>query len=96
VVNLGGDADSTGAILGALAGAHFGVEAIPPRWLDGLQNREGIEARARALASKSTAGLEIPDLVATEHLLSQKEAACRAHLMTPTPNGGDLGANRRW
>ncbi len=34
VINLGGDSDTTGAILGALAGAHYGVGAIPERWLD--------------------------------------------------------------
>ena len=97
VVNLGGDADSTGAILGALAGAHFGVGSIPTRWLEGLQNREGIEARALALAQRSTVGIDIPDLVATEQALSAREAACRTYLMTHTPNanGGDLGANRR-
>src|SRR4029079_1636717 len=33
VVNMGGDADSAGAILGALAGAYYGAEAIPGRWL---------------------------------------------------------------
>ncbi len=97
VVNLGGDADSTGAILGALAGAHFGAKSIPDRWLEGLQNREGIEARALALANRSAEGIEIPNLVATEQALTAKEAACRSHLMTHTPNanGGDLGANRR-
>ena len=66
VVNLGGDADTAGAILGAMAGAYYGVDAIPTRWLDGLQNREGIESRAIALAQRSIAGLDIPDLVATE------------------------------
>jgi ADP-ribosyl-[dinitrogen reductase] hydrolase len=97
VVNLGGDADSTGAILGALAGAHYGAEAIPARWLEGLQNREGVEARALALAHRSTRGITIPDLVATEQALSAREAACRTDLMSHTPNanGGDLGANRR-
>ncbi len=97
VVNLGGDADSTGAILGALAGAHFGVASIPDRWLEGLQNREGIEARALALARRSADGIDIPDLVATEQALTARESACRSHLMTHSPNanGGDLGANRR-
>ena len=73
VVNLGGDTDTAGAILGAMAGAYYGVDAIPTRWLDGLQNREGVESRAIALAQRSIAGLDIPDLVATEHLLSRKE-----------------------
>lgn len=31
-VNQGGDADTTGAIAGALAGAYYGEEAIPARW----------------------------------------------------------------
>lgn len=31
-VNQGGDADTTGAIAGALAGAYYGEEAIPGRW----------------------------------------------------------------
>ncbi len=33
VVNRGGDADTTGAIAGMLAGAHYGMAAIPGRWL---------------------------------------------------------------
>lgn len=32
VVNRGGDADTTGAILGMLAGAYYGFEAIPEKW----------------------------------------------------------------
>ena len=31
-VNLGDDADTTGAIYGQIAGAHYGVEAIPAKW----------------------------------------------------------------
>lgn len=96
VINLGGDADSAGAILGALAGVHFGHAAIPDRWLAGLQNREGILARATALVRRSTAGLNIPDLVETERLLSEREAACREDLLTHRQGGGDLGANRRF
>ena len=32
VVNLGGDADTAGAVVGALAGAAYGLQAIPDRW----------------------------------------------------------------
>ena len=95
VVNLGGDADTAGAILGALAGTHYGYAAIPRLWLDGLQNREGIDLRACALARQSAEGLDIPDLVATERRLSESEGACRERLLALRQNDGDLGANRR-
>jgi ADP-ribosyl-[dinitrogen reductase] hydrolase len=36
VVNRGGDADTTGALAGQLAGAFYGVTAIPERWLKKL------------------------------------------------------------
>lgn len=39
-VNLGGDADTVGAVAGALAGARYGASAIPGRWLNVLQGRE--------------------------------------------------------
>ena len=39
VVNQGGDADTTGAIAGMIAGALYGLEAIPSRWLKKLDNR---------------------------------------------------------
>ena len=35
-VNLGDDADTTGAIYGQIAGAHYGAEAIPATWRDKL------------------------------------------------------------
>ncbi len=95
VVNLGGDTDTTGAILGALAGAYYGVATIPDRWLDGLQNHAAIDLRARALARRSAEGFDIPDLIGTERALSAQESACRERLLTHAQNGGDLGANRR-
>lgn len=36
IVNQGGDADSTGALGGMLAGAYYGSAAIPPEWLKRL------------------------------------------------------------
>jgi ADP-ribosyl-[dinitrogen reductase] hydrolase len=36
-VNLGGDADTVGACCGALAGAYWGLEAIPLRWRTALE-----------------------------------------------------------
>jgi ADP-ribosyl-[dinitrogen reductase] hydrolase len=37
VVNLGNDADTAGAVVGALAGTAYGLEAIPQRWRRALQ-----------------------------------------------------------
>ena len=58
VVNLGGDADSTGAILGALLGASYGIDAIPDRWLARLQNRDEqyVALLCRCLRSSSSFG----------------------------------------
>uniref|UniRef100_UPI00155D8CA8 ADP-ribosylglycohydrolase family protein n=1 Tax=Desulfosarcina cetonica TaxID=90730 RepID=UPI00155D8CA8 len=36
VVNQGGDADTTGAIAGMIAGAFYGIDGIPRRWLKRL------------------------------------------------------------
>jgi ADP-ribosyl-[dinitrogen reductase] hydrolase len=39
-INLGGDADTQGAVAGALAGARWGYSAIPQHWLQPLQGRD--------------------------------------------------------
>jgi ADP-ribosyl-[dinitrogen reductase] hydrolase len=39
-VNLGDDADSTGAVFGQLAGAYYGLQAIPPGWVEALWSHE--------------------------------------------------------
>ncbi len=48
-VSLGQDADTTGAVAGALAGAHWGVESIPERWLSLLQPRDELAELADRL-----------------------------------------------
>ncbi|MDX2167693.1 MAG: ADP-ribosylglycohydrolase family protein [Deltaproteobacteria bacterium] len=48
-VNLGDDADTTGAIYGQLAGALYGEEAIPTEWRKRLAKRDLIEHLAGAL-----------------------------------------------
>lgn len=47
-VNLGGDADTIGAIAGGLAGAYYGYNTIPQRWIDALP--QDIKARLDAFA----------------------------------------------
>lgn len=36
-VNLGGDSDSIGAVFGQIAGAYYGFEAIPSRWVNAVK-----------------------------------------------------------
>lgn len=55
IVNQGGDADTTGAIGGMLAGAYYGSAAIPRRWLKRLdrQIREEVVFSAERLVNAS-------------------------------------------
>ncbi|MCL4297620.1 MAG: ADP-ribosylglycohydrolase family protein [Anaerolineae bacterium] len=48
-VNLGDDADTTGAVYGQLAGAFYGINGIPDRWLEKLSHRQLIEQYAEKL-----------------------------------------------
>ena len=45
-VNLCGDADTIGAVCGQIAGAYYGYNAIPERWLESILKRELIEEKA--------------------------------------------------
>lgn len=49
-VNLGDDADTTGAVYGQIAGAYYGVDAIPPEWRARLARRDVLERFAERLA----------------------------------------------
>jgi ADP-ribosyl-[dinitrogen reductase] hydrolase len=65
VVNQGGDADTTGAIAGAVAGAFYGPAALPGRWLRRLDPavRGEIERLSDRLVALSPLGRgEAPDL----------------------------------
>jgi ADP-ribosylglycohydrolase len=50
-VNLGDDADTTGAVFGQLAGAHYGAAGISPGWLELLAWRDRITGLADKLLS---------------------------------------------
>ena len=41
-VNLGGDADSIGAVYGQIAGAFYGFDAIPARWITAVKDHQKI------------------------------------------------------
>lgn len=48
-INLGDDADTTGAIFGQIGGAYYGVDDIPVGWRHKLAQRELIESLAKRL-----------------------------------------------
>ncbi|MEH1969937.1 ADP-ribosylglycohydrolase family protein [Nostoc sp.] len=41
-VNLGGDTDTTAAVIGGLAGIYYGVENIPQQWMNQIARRQDI------------------------------------------------------
>jgi len=45
-INRGADADTVGAVVGALSGAYYGASAIPARWLSVLLNRDELLGKA--------------------------------------------------
>lgn len=55
-VNLGDDADTTGAICGQFAGAYWGEAGVPQEWLDGLAKPEMIEQALAGLLSPASSG----------------------------------------
>lgn len=57
-VNLGNDADTTGAVCGQLAGACWGESGIPLEWRDGLARRDMIERALEGLLSPVRRGGE--------------------------------------
>jgi ADP-ribosyl-[dinitrogen reductase] hydrolase len=62
VVNRGGDADTTGAIAGMLAGACYGVDSIPRQWRNALNSkiRNACEKQSLALLALAEEGADSP------------------------------------
>ena len=55
-IGLGGDTDTVACVTGALAGARYGIQAIPSRWIPALNWREMAPAepvRSRATTARS-------------------------------------------
>jgi ADP-ribosylglycohydrolase len=48
-VNLGDDADTTGAVCGQLAGAYWGESGIPKEWRKALARRDLLETALAGL-----------------------------------------------
>jgi ADP-ribosyl-[dinitrogen reductase] hydrolase len=45
-VNLGEDTDTTAAVTGGLAGIYYGIESIPPEWINAIARHDDIIALA--------------------------------------------------
>ncbi|EHS57140.1 ADP-ribosylglycohydrolase family protein [Paenibacillus kribbensis] len=52
-VNLGNDADTTGAVYGQIGGAYYGLNGIPIRWHEKLSMKETIDELTEALWKKA-------------------------------------------
>ncbi|HEX8351199.1 MAG TPA: ADP-ribosylglycohydrolase family protein [Hymenobacter sp.] len=88
-VNLGEDTDTTGAVVGGLAGIWYGERNIPKEWLEVLARRDDIEKLANRMAKICAPALPRPipnSYWATEHVLGceypgdLKEEKARAKL----------------
>lgn len=55
-VGLGGDADTNGAVLGAMLGAYWGPGGIPDRWASVVAGSDRLRALAARLAAGPSAG----------------------------------------
>jgi len=53
-VNLGDDADTTGAVCGQIAGAYYGAASIPSAWLEKLAQADLIISLADSLLALSS------------------------------------------
>lgn len=58
VVNLGGDADTTGVIAGGLLGVRDGMAAWPTRWVEVLEYRPRLDPAAIMLAARRMGGTQ--------------------------------------
>ena len=55
-INVGGDADTTGAMMGALLGAFHGWSAFPDGWTTNLEAVDSLEQQAQDLADRLRTG----------------------------------------
>jgi len=55
-INVGGDADTTGAMMGAMLGALHGWQAVPAEWKEGLEASDRLRGEAEAFAEQVRAG----------------------------------------
>lgn len=67
-VNMGGDADTIGAITGGLVGAIYGANAIPLRWINGLNNEPNRRTVQMFHAGENKGNALVNRLIGLAHL----------------------------
>lgn len=58
-VNHGGDSDTTGSVTGAMMGAALGIEAIPPDWVQAVEDRDHLMKLADDMHAVFREGAEL-------------------------------------
>ncbi len=76
-VALGGDADTTGALVGQMCGARYGEQAIPLRWRAALLAYGALDDRIDALTTQQTPFIPAVSLVELERPWTQLYIAGR-------------------
>ena len=79
-VNLGEDADTTGAVTSGLAGLMYGIETIPAKWLAGIKRHDNIENLSERLAAQIDGSLA-KDLPFQRHETSILQLFARLHFL---------------
>jgi hypothetical protein len=72
-INAGRDTDTMGAMVGALMGARFGVDAIPEEWTTGLINYDQVRLRGEYLAAREVDYMTREDYIEMETRLTLDE-----------------------
>ena len=88
-VNLGDDADTTGAIYGQIAGAYYGVESIPVKWRERLAMAAEITSLADSLHDHAQEHMppELPPLLASTSEETGEIAGVKARLVSIIVSG---------
>ncbi|MCA9714413.1 MAG: ADP-ribosylglycohydrolase family protein [Myxococcales bacterium] len=71
-VNLGGDADTTGAMVGSMVGAAFGFGAVPSEWLEDLVARGAFDDRVPPMVQRARGWRPARSLVELERAWTTK------------------------
>jgi ADP-ribosyl-[dinitrogen reductase] hydrolase len=89
-VNLGEDADTTGAVYGQLAGAYYGASGIPDAWRGRLARHDDIVRIATGLLERATEGTGRPMPRDTAARLGQQVLRILETGRYTTASGGEV------